>query len=1120
MKKKLLSILLALCMVVALVPMSVFAASGTLPNINEFEIIATEGEVEIGMYWSGGVSGGDDMLSVQEYKYNGDTIYHDRWLDVTELADGGEEYGFFYEAGTYIDIKGFVAEDTNGNSTYDIGEPQSNVMTIDTTVTVVFDPKTEVKSIGIRDTGRMEYGEKIWEFTVGEEFNGKLVSFQKTGEPYDGSAGNTGGVVVNGKFESDMQSLNNVSFTGTFDSNVRLDVFNVSGDATTGYTQTITTYPITSGGVTPPADALTINSASLKVESNEVLYTAEFSEAISVADMYNFEIDVYGTNEQTLPSMSSRGTMFTNEVGGKNIFEIPAVHYYDHNPSSAKYENVKITVTDSEGAVVATHTQPINLTVTQTTSTTQYTISDDGYDGSNNPQFSFLPALPAGSSLIFHGGNLFGGELMNGKATYYGGSTHASAGLTASGTDYKLEVVSNGAVSGDAYSATGTKYPVVYSAQPPLPSQNLTWSDNTANGGTKNATFGTAFTAPTATNSTGNGGEITYSVPANNDVATIAADGTVTITGTGTTTVTATAAATATHSATSITYILTVSGKALTNNMLTINPTNYTFTGGAITPTFTVSDSGTTLEEDVDYTVSVTNNINAGTDTARVSISGINNYSGIATKTFSITQKSPPNPVPTKTDSVTYSNTDEQVVDLSDVIPADAGTITAINVSKPDAANGGDLIATVSGDTIAKNAKYTLANNLTAGNVNETIDLIANVQTQNYTMIAVTITVTISPKTDQASFGFASDTKTLTYGAYDYTLAASGAVTGSTVKYVSSVPAVATVDENTGAITILKSGSTVITATAVETADYNEASDSYTLTVNRAPLTITAPNLSIYEGETVPTSAELTNALAYSGFVKDESATVFSTAPTASTTADKDVPGDYAITVTGVPADSNYNIAALNGKLTVIDRVSAVLPPQQSIDDNTNSSEPIIALGDGVTFTDKSGNPIPAPANETMRISMASAVSSTDKAALDSGLTDPKAGTQRVFLELSLMVGNEEVLPQGQVEIFIPYSKLVASPAINQNSNVKLLHLMSDNTYETITPEMLPNGLRFTANGLSPFVLYNLSAETAGGPSTGDDSNLLMPVSVMLLAIAGMGSMVVYRKKLTTSRKK
>ena len=59
-----------------------------------------------------------------------------------------------------------------------------------------------------------------------------------------------------------------------------------------------------------------------------------------------------------------------------------------------------------------------------------------------------------------------------------------------------------------------------------------------------------------------------------------------------------------------------------------------TYNGSAQKPSVVVKDGETVLEEGVDYTVSYSNNTNAGT--ATVTVTGIGNYSGTASKTFTI----------------------------------------------------------------------------------------------------------------------------------------------------------------------------------------------------------------------------------------------------------------------------------------------------------------------------------------------------------------------------------------------------------------------------------------------------------------------------------------------------
>lgn len=65
--------------------------------------------------------------------------------------------------------------------------------------------------------------------------------------------------------------------------------------------------------------------------------------------------------------------------------------------------------------------------------------------------------------------------------------------------------------------------------------------------------------------------------------------------------------------------------KAVTNDMIKINPSSYVYTGGNITPTYTVLDGAIALYDKADYgdkgeyeQVSITNNKEVGTGTVTV----------------------------------------------------------------------------------------------------------------------------------------------------------------------------------------------------------------------------------------------------------------------------------------------------------------------------------------------------------------------------------------------------------------------------------------------------------------------------------------------------------------------
>ena len=118
---------------------------------------------------------------------------------------------------------------------------------------------------------------------------------------------------------------------------------------------------------------------------------------------------------------------------------------------------------------------------------------------------------------------------------------------------------------------------------------------------------------------------------------------------------------------------------------------------------------------------------------------------------------------------------------------------------------------------------------------------------ENYTIDFHAGTYTVADKLVQSEFRFESIPSAVskTYGDPNFSAGAVGAAEGSTVTYESSAPAVATVD-GTGKVTILKAGSTVITATAAETADYEQATATCTLTVEKKPITIPTADATVF----------------------------------------------------------------------------------------------------------------------------------------------------------------------------------------------------------------------------------------------------------------------------------
>lgn len=80
-----------------------------------------------------------------------------------------------------------------------------------------------------------------------------------------------------------------------------------------------------------------------------------------------------------------------------------------------------------------------------------------------------------------------------------------------------------------------------------------------------------------------------------------------------------------------------ISARAMSDTSVA-NVSSQTYTGNGISPLPTITYNNKTLKKDTDYTLSYSNNINAGT--ATITITGKGNFTGMTSMTFIITQKS------------------------------------------------------------------------------------------------------------------------------------------------------------------------------------------------------------------------------------------------------------------------------------------------------------------------------------------------------------------------------------------------------------------------------------------------------------------------------------------------
>ena len=149
----------------------------------------------------------------------------------------------------------------------------------------------------------------------------------------------------------------------------------------------------------------------------------------------------------------------------------------------------------------------------------------------------------------------------------------------------------------------------------------------------------------------------------------------------------------------------------------------------------------------------------------------------------------------------------------------------------------------------------------------------------------------------------------MTYGDVPFTLPG---ITneGLSLVWTSSNTNVAVISGNT--LTIKGAGTAAIIATQAGNDAYQPFTKNFSLTIAKAPLTITADNMEKEEGEANPSFT-----FSYDGFVYDDDASCLTKQPRATTTATaSSAPGTYPITVSGAES-TNYDITYVDGTLTV-----------------------------------------------------------------------------------------------------------------------------------------------------------------------------------------------------------
>ena len=147
-----------------------------------------------------------------------------------------------------------------------------------------------------------------------------------------------------------------------------------------------------------------------------------------------------------------------------------------------------------------------------------------------------------------------------------------------------------------------------------------------------------------------------------------------------------------------------------------------------------------------------------------------------------------------------------------------------------------DVTVTIDGKTLTEGTDYTITygDNINAGTNAGSVTVTAM---GNYGFTDFVKNFTIKKADPELSFEKSAVTKTYSDRSQPFTNSITRKGDGK-VTYSSKDTTVATVDENTGKVTIVGVGTAVITATVAATENYEKGSTSYTLTVNKARLVV------------------------------------------------------------------------------------------------------------------------------------------------------------------------------------------------------------------------------------------------------------------------------------------
>lgn len=204
-----------------------------------------------------------------------------------------------------------------------------------------------------------------------------------------------------------------------------------------------------------------------------------------------------------------------------------------------------------------------------------------------------------------------------------------------------------------------------------------------------------------------------------------------------------------------VTYSFTISPKAVTADMIGAIA-DETYTGNDITPQPVVTDGNTILTSGADFDFIYDKNINAGKDTATLTITGKGNYTGTASRTFTISPKDIKGAVITlQADSLGYTGLMQEVQITSvtlNQVPLTTNDYYIVNNSNKQINADASITLTIAGKGNYTGTAYTIWKITKASPVLGDFDVSPNLSTP-LTYDGTPKTVTAQPKNGVIGMG-------------------------------------------------------------------------------------------------------------------------------------------------------------------------------------------------------------------------------------------------------------------------------------------------------------------------------------------------------------------------------